>query len=85
MYPGPPRADGFPKGTRFIQSKTRNGQPSSAGGMEVRACADRPAVAIFSLGPSIAQPLAAVPLTDAAYPLRVRPVLFLSRTNGVPA
>ena len=57
MYPGPPRADGFPKGTRFIQSKTRNGQPSSAGGMEVRACADRPAVAIFSLGPSTARSL----------------------------
>ena len=32
------------------------------------------APAFFSFGPSIAQPLAALPLTDAAYPLRVRPV-----------
>ena len=37
--------------------------------------------AIFSFGPGTAQPLAALPLTDAAYPLRVRPVFFLSRTK----
>ena len=44
---------------------------------------------VFSLGPCIAQPLAALPLTDAAYPLRVRPVLFLppQKENGgwIPA
>ena len=43
------------------------------------------AKASFSLGPCIAQPLAALPLTDAAYPLRVRPVLFLGRQTGTPA
>ena len=42
------------------------------------------AKASFSLGPCIAQPLAALPLTDAAYPLRVRPVLFLGRQTGPP-
>ena len=31
-------------------------------------------LAFFSFGPGAAQPLAALPLTDAAYPLRVRPV-----------
>ena len=33
----------------------------------------------FSLDRAIAQPLAALPLTDAAYPLRVRPVFFSAR------
>ena len=80
-YPGFPRANVFPKGTAFNEAETREGQLSSAGGMEVRACADRPAAAFFSFGPSTAQPLAALPLTDAAYPLRVRPVFFLSRTK----
>ena len=42
-----------------------------------RMCKFAPSV--FSFGPSIAQPLAAVPLTDAAYPLRVRPVFFSAR------
>ena len=34
---------------------------------------------LFSLDRAIAQPLAALPLTDAAYPLRVRPVSLLAR------
>ena len=63
-----------PRGTRLMRTATRNGQPSPAGGRRYALCADRPAVAFFSFGPSTAQPLAALPLTDAAYPLRVRPV-----------
>ena len=69
--PGP---KDFPRTSRFISTSTGKGQPSPAGGRRYALCADRPAEAIFSLGPSTAQPLAALPLTDAAYPLRVRPV-----------
>ena len=39
---------------------------------EVRMDADRPAEAFFLFPRAVAQPLAALPPTDAAYPLRVR-------------
>ena len=38
----------------------------------------------FLLDRAIAQPLAALPLTDAAYPLRVRPVFFSGKTEKGP-
>ena len=38
----------------------------------------------FLLDRAIAQPLAALPLTDAAYPLRVRPVFFSARRKRGP-
>ena len=41
--------------------------------------------AFFLFGPCTAQPLAALPLTDAAYPLRVRPVSLLAGPKGAPA
>ena len=52
-----PGLEDSPGASRLIGTSTRNGQPSPAGGMEVCACADRPAEAIFSLGPSTARSL----------------------------
>ena len=56
-------------------------RPPSRGGPLHRSALKRP----FLLDRAIAQPLAALPLTDAAYPLRVRPVFFSARPKGAPA
>ena len=53
---------------RYADSRQR-------GGPLHRSASKRP----FLLDRAIAQPLAALPLTDAAYPLRVRPVSLLAR------
>ena len=65
---GPARAGRRP--SNLCRHKFRNLSYVSKPARTCRFCAP----AIFSLGPSTAQPLAALPLTDAAYPLRVRPV-----------
>ena len=47
-YPRPPRAKGFPKGRAFPSlTAVRDSQPSPRRRQEVRACADRPAEALF--------------------------------------
>ena len=73
------RAKRYPSPARTGRRITKNGGTDSEDPRSKRTCAQAqvPRQAIFSLGPSTAQPLAALPLTDAAYPLRVRPVLFL--------
>ena len=53
--PGPPRAQRFPKGTVFHQSCYEESLTFSRRRPEVRACADRPAAAFFSFGPSTAR------------------------------
>ena len=52
--PGP---EVSPRVSRFIQSETRKGQPSLAGGRRYALRADRPAEAFFSLGPGAAHSL----------------------------
>ena len=76
-----PRPKVSPRAPRLMKPKREKSNFLSPAAWRYALCADRSAVAIFSFGPSTAQPLAALPLTDAAYPLRVRPVFFLSRTK----
>ena len=54
-YPGPPRAQGFPKSSAFYQSYYKRVPTFPRRRPEVRACADRPAAAFFSFGPSTAR------------------------------
>ena len=70
---------GSPGGTRFIQSTTRNGQPSLAGGRRYALCVDRPAAAFFSFGPGAARlsPAQVPPLMRRlAYDTRLRAQSF---------
>ena len=48
-YPGPPRAQGFPKSSAFYQSYYKRVPTFPRRRPEVRACADRPAEAFFLL------------------------------------
>ena len=62
------------------RSRHRYADPVARGGPLHRSALKRP----FLLDRAIAQPLAALPLTDAAYPLRVRPVFFSAKTEKGP-
>ena len=87
-YPGPPRAQGFPKSIAFDEATARNGQPSPAGGMEVRALRGptRRGVLFFwtGRGPFVSGLSAAA---YAAVGLRHAPAgaVFSARPNWVPA
>ena len=50
-----PEPEVSPRAPRLIKAATWNGQPSPAGGRRYAPCADRPAVAFFSFGPSTAR------------------------------
>ena len=72
MDPRLPRAKGFPKDGAFPSlTAAWNRQPSAGGRRSAPAQTDPPKH-FFSLDRAIAQPLAALPLTDAAYPLQVK-------------